>query len=305
MMTVLNNWFIVKRPLALSLSMAAMGFSGVVINPSMMWLIKKVGWRKTDLILAAVGFIFCVIVPALLIKEKPEALGQVPDGPVSAKHDAAKSSAPVYKRLYKTPVDFTAKEALRTRTLWLLVAYSALQFFVMMGLGIYILDIQLEIHISAEVAGVIGGIFSAMMGSSQLGIGFLGLRVKMHTLVVIAMILGIVGFSFLLFAYSLPLPMMLAYAIIYGISAGIGSVAIGNLYADYFGRTEFPKIMGYTMPFNTFLSSLAPLITGYIRDITGSYMPVFKTLFALLVVSSFCIIFAKPPVHPSLKEIRM
>jgi MFS family permease len=304
MMTVLNNWFIVKRPLALSLSMAAMGFSGVVINPSVMWLIETVGWRKTDLILAAVGLIFCVIVPALLIKEKPETLGQVPDGPVSAKHDSVRSSAPVYKQLYKTPVDFTAKEALRTRALWLLVAYNALQFFVMMGLGIYILDIQLEIHISAKVAGVIGGVFSAMMGFSQLGIGFLGLRVKMHTLVVIAMMLGIIGFSFLLFAYSLPLPMMLGYAIIYGISAGIGSVAIGNLYADYFGRTEFPKIFGYTMPFTTFLSSFAPLITGYIRDISGSYMPVFRMLFVLLVVSSFCIIFAKPPLHPSLKGNR-
>jgi MFS family permease len=304
MMTVLNNWFIVKRPLALSLSMAAMGFSGVVINPLVMWLIENVGWRKTDLLLAAVGGIFCVIVPALLIKEKPEALGQVPDGPVSAKQDQARPSAPVNKRLYKTPVDFTAREALRTRSLWLLVAYNALQFFVMMGLGIYILDIQLEIHIPGKIAGMIGGVFSVMMGFSQLGIGFLGLRVKMHTLVVTAMILGIIGFSFLLFAYSLPLPMMLSYAIVYGISAGIGSVAIGNLYADYFGRSEFPKIMGFTMPFNTFLSSMAPLLTGYIRDITGSYMPVFRMLFVLLVISSFCIIFAKPPVHPSLKASR-
>jgi MFS family permease len=301
MMTVLNNWFVVKRPLALSLSMAAMGFSGVVINPSMMALIEAIGWRKTYLILAAAGFIFCVVIPALLIKEKPEFLGQVPDGPVSAKSETLRSSTPVYKHLYKTPVDFTAKEALRTRTLWLLVAYSAMRFFVMMGVGIYIVDIQFEIGISAATAGLIGGVFSAVMGSSQLGIGFLGLRVKMHTLAVVAMILGIIGFSFLLFAHSLPLPMMIAYAIVYGISAGIGSVAIGNLYPDYFGRTEFPKIMGFTMPVNTIVSGLAPLVTGYIRDITGSYVPVFRMLFVLLVASSFCIIFAKPPLHPSLK----
>jgi hypothetical protein len=50
------------------------------------------------------------------------------------------------------------------------------------------------------------------------------------------------------------------------------------------------------------LSSFAPLITGYIRDITGSYRPVFRMLFACL--SFVCIIFAKPPVHPSLNKIR-
>jgi MFS family permease len=305
MMTVLNNWFIVKRPLALSISMAAMGFSGIVINPTMMWLIGRIGWRTTYLILAAAGFIFCVVIPAIFIKEKPESLGQVPDGPVSAKPAAAHASAPVNPHLYKTPVDFTAKEALRTRTLWLLVAYSALTFFVMMGLGIYIVDIQLEVGISREEAGFIGGVFSAVMGVGQLSLGFLGLRFKMHTLVVSAMVLALIGFSFLLFIYSLPArPMMLAYSIIYGMSAGIGSVAIGNLYADYFGRTEFPKIMGYTMPFNTIISGVAPLITGHIRDKHTNYMLVFEILLALLAVSFLCIVFAKPPVHPSLKAIR-
>src|SRR5512139_2605011 len=78
MMTVLNNWFVVKRPLAISLSMASMGFSGVFVNPAMMALIEAVGWRTTYLILAAVGLVFCVLIPGLLIKNKPEDIGQVP-----------------------------------------------------------------------------------------------------------------------------------------------------------------------------------------------------------------------------------
>jgi MFS family permease len=299
MMTVINNWFIAKRPLALSISMASMGFSGVFISPMMMALIETMGWRNTYLLLAAAALIFCVIFPALLIKEKPEDLGQVPDGPGAVKPAAVEFSRPVYRNLYKTPVDFTAKEALRTITLWLLVAYSALRFFVMMGSGLYIIDFQFEIGISAKTAGFIGGVFSAVMGLSQLSVGYFGLLFKMHRLIIVAMFLGLIGFSFLLFAQSVPF--MLAYAIIFGASAGIGAVAMGNLYPDYFGRTEFPKIMGYTMPFNTFISCWGGPLTGYIRQTTGSYTPAFKVLFALLVLASFCIIFAKPPVHPSLK----
>jgi MFS family permease len=299
MMTVLNNWFVVKRPVALSISMASMGFSGVIINPSMMALINAVGWRKTYLILAAAALVFCVIVPGLLIKNKPEDLGQVPDGPISAKSKTAGSGRPQYKHLYKTPVDFTAREALRTVTLWLLVAYGALRFFVMMAVGAYIIDFQFDIGISGTTAGFIGGVFSAVMGIAQLGIGFIGLRFKMHSLVIIAAIFGMFGFSFLLFAHSVSL--MIAYSVFYGISAGIGSVAVGNLFPDYFGRTEFPKIMGYTMPFNTFISGLGAPFAGLIRDLTGSYVPAFRTLLALLVIAFFCILFAKPPLHPSLK----
>jgi MFS family permease len=299
MMTVMNNWFIMKRPVALSISMASMGFSGIFVNPTMMALIEKVGWRSTYLILAAVALVFCVILPALLIRNKPEDLGQVPDGPVSAKPGKVKSEVSPQKGVYKTPVDFTAKEALRTRTLWLLVAYGALQFFVMMGLMTVQIDFLLDIGISMKTAGLVGGVFGAVMGISQLGIGFLGLKYKMHSLAVFSMLLALIGFSLLLFAKSLPL--IFAYVIIYGTGQGIQSIAMGNIFPDYFGRTEFPKIMGYTMPFNTFISGLAAPIVGFIRDSAGSYIPAFRILLVLLAVSFFCILFAKPPKHPSLK----
>ncbi len=299
MMTVINNWFVVKRPAALSMAMASMGFSGIIVQPSMMALTNAVGWRNTYLILAVVCLLFCVIVPAIFLKNKPEDLGQVPDGPASAK---PAKTGPVFSaasNIYRTPVEFTAKEALRTRTLWLLVAYGALQFFVMMALMTTQIDYLDGIGISRIKAGLIGGLLGAVMGASQLGIGFLGLRFRMHTLAVISMIFGMIGVAVLLFAKSMP--MVLVYVVIFGVSQGIQSIAMGNIFPDYFGRSEFPKIMGYTMPFNTFISALGAPVTGFIRDITGSYVPAFRLLLVLLAISFFCILFAKPPLHPSLK----
>jgi MFS family permease len=300
-MTVINNWFIMKRPAALSISMAAMGFSGVIVQPSLMALIGSVGWRNTYFIMAVVAFVFCVVAPALFLRDKPEQLGQVPDGPASAKPVEAKFADSPRKSVYKTPVDFTAKEAMKTWALWLLVANGALQFFVMMGLFGNQVNFFFDIGISPAKAGLIDGVFGATMGISQLGIGFLGLRFNMRSLALAAMFMGMIGFSILLFAKSIPV--VLAYAVVYGISQGVQSIAMGNLYPDFFGRTEFPKIMGYTMPFNTFISGLGVPVTGYIRDICGSYVPAFKILLVLLVVSFICMIFAKPPKHPSLQAI--
>jgi MFS family permease len=297
--TVVNNWFILKRPAALSISMAAMGFSGVIANPAIMALINSVGWRNTYLILAAATLIFCVIVPALLLKNRPEDLGQVPDGPVVASPDRVNAVGSLYQNLDKTTVDFTAKEALHTRSLWLLIAYITFMFLVMGGLMTHQIAFLFDIGISSTMAAMALGVLSAAMGISQLGVGFLGLRFKMRSLAIVSIIMSIIGFSILLFAHALP--QILAFCIIYGVGQGIQSVAGGNLIPDYFGRTNFPKIMGYTSPVTTFVSSIGAPLAGYIRDISGSYVPAFRILLVLLVISLLCILFAKPPVHPSLK----
>jgi MFS family permease len=300
--TVINNWFVLKRPAALSISMAAMGFSGVVANPSLMALINSVGWRNTYLILAAAALLFCVVVPAVLLKNKPEELGQVPDGLAMAKPDRTQSAESLYKNLDKTTVDFTAGEALHTRALWLLVGYITLQFLVMGGLMTHQFAFLLDIGISRTMAAMALGVMSAAMGISQLGVGFLGLRFKMRSLAMVSMILSLIGFSILLFADALPL--VLAFSVTYGMGQGIQTVATANLIPDYYGRSQFPKIMGYTSPVTTFISSVGAPITGYIRDTTGTYIPALQIMLVLLVMSFFCIVFAKRPVHPSLRESR-
>jgi MFS family permease len=300
--SIINYWFVLKRPAALSISTAAMGFSGVVSNPVLMALINSVGWRNTYLILAAAALLFCVIVPALLLKNKPEDLGQVPDGPVVARPEQVKSVESLYKDLDKTTVDFTAREALHTRSLWLLVAYVTLLFLVLTGFMTHQFAFLLDIGISSKKAAMALSVLAAAMGFSQLGVGLLGLRFKMRSLVIVSILLSIAGFSILLFAHNLT--QVLVFCVLYGMGQGVQSVASGNLLPDYYGRTNFPKIMGYTSPITTFISSVGAPITGYIRDISGSYVPAFRILLVLIVVSFFCLLFAKRPVHPSLKEIR-
>ncbi len=300
MMTVINNWFVMKRSVALAISMASMGLSGIVLIPGLMALINTIGWRRAYMMVAAFVFLCCVLLPGLLIKNKPEDIGQVPDGPVSRRPAQEKTRTNPYKNLYRTPVDFTAKEALRTRALWLLVSYGTLQFLASGGLFTHQIAFLFDLGLAPGMAAVAAGVMGAVMSISQLGIGFLGLRFKMHSLAVISILIAIVGFTVLIFARSWPL--VLAYSIILGIAFGIQSIAMGNLFPDYFGRSEFPKIMGFTMPFTTIISSMGAPLTGFIRDAKGSYIPAFQISLALLVVAFFCILFAKPPVHPSLKK---
>jgi cyanate permease len=266
----------------------------------LMALIGSIGWRKTYLLIAAVVFVLCVLVPGLLIKNKPEDLGQVPDGPISSKEENVKAGGAPPKKIYTTPVDFTAKEALKTPTLWLLVVYGTLMFFAMNGLITHQFAFLLDIGLSRNTAAAAGGTTTVVMTFSSLVIGVLGLRFNMHYLAIGSMGIAVAGYITILFAHSLPV--VLAYCVILGIGFGIQSIAMGNIFPNYFGVSEFPKIMGYTMPFNTIISSLGAPVAGSIRDKMGSYIPAFQLSVVLLVIALICILFAKPPVHPSLKK---
>jgi MFS family permease len=303
-MTVINNWFIMKRSIALAVSMAGMGLSGSVMIPTLIRLIDSIGWRDTYLLVATVVSVFCVIIPGIFLKNKPEDLGQVPDGPASQKPHAEDQKKLVYKNLYKTPVEFTAREAMRTGALWLLVAYGTLQFFTLNVMMTQHLNFLYAIEIPKNIASWAVGFFNAIMAVSQLGIGLLGLRFKMHYLAIIAMAIGVAGFGCLLFAAAFTeFPILIfIYCALLGIGFGIQSIAMGNLFPDYFGRTEFPKIMGYTMPINILISSFGGTTAGIILDKTGSYTLAFQICLGIMVAGLICIVFAKPPMHPSLKN---
>jgi len=303
-MTVINNWFIMKRSIALAVSMAGMGFSGTVMIPGLVRMIEYTGWRNTYLFIAAFVTVFCIIIPGLFLKNRPEDLGQVPDGPAAVESESGKQAESSYRYLYKTQVEFTAGEAMRTRTLWLLVVYGTLLFLVMNALVTHHYNFLCSIGLSEATASYAVGFFSAVMAVSQLGIGVLGLRFRMQSLAALTLGIGVVGYIMLLTAERHPehVYIVFIYCFLLGIAFGIQAIAMGNLFPDYFGRTEFPKIMGYTMPITTLFSSFGATAAGFILDKTGVYTLAFQLSLGAMIAALICMLFAKPPLHPSLKS---
>lgn len=75
---LVNNWFIHKCGLALSLSMTGLGVGGVIFSPFVTYIINTFGWRQAYI---AYGALMLVVVgPVLwfLIKVKPEDIGEEP-----------------------------------------------------------------------------------------------------------------------------------------------------------------------------------------------------------------------------------
>ena len=86
--------------------------------------------------------------------DKPENLGQVPDGPGSLKTQKAESVHPVPNNLYKTPVEFTAKEAMLTLTMWLLIGYVVVQFTAMQIMMAHQISFLIDMGFSSASAAI-------------------------------------------------------------------------------------------------------------------------------------------------------
>jgi MFS family permease len=299
MTTIVNNWFVKKRSLALSILLAAGGLGGLVMVPIIVSMINRLGWRTTYLLIAAMVFVLLVILPSLFVVNKPEDLGQVPDGPAAQDQ---RDYAPGKSNLYGTPVDFTAGEAIRTSSFWYLTILATTFMFGIQGFMLHQVAFLIDINISSTVASVIYGSFVGVSTAGRLVMGFLGIRYPTKSIAIIAMLLMISGLVILLWAKTLPV--ILLYNAFIGLGVGGTYVAIMNLIPLYFGKTHYPKIIGFALPFSTIIGSIGSPLTGRIRDVSGSYRSAWELAIVILVIGLVSLILARPPVHPSMRERR-
>jgi MFS family permease len=297
--TVLNNWFIKKRSFALGIFLGSGGLGGIFMGPAMMWLINTRGWRFTYLCMSGMVLLFAIILPALLIKNRPQDLGQIPDGPDRPQSESNRASLP--RRVgYKTPVDFTAKEAMRTPTFWFLIAYFCMNMLAMGALMTHQVAYLFDIGISAALAAIAGSIMTGVMSFAQFGTGYLGMRFSMLSIAVSGEICKLIGVAILVSTQELSV-VFVAMAVL-GMGFGAAFVATMNIFPNYFGLSNYPKIMGTARVFWAFIGGAGAPLAGLIRERTGSYLLAFYLAIGILAVGLICLAFAKPPMHPLLKK---
>jgi len=298
--TVLNNWFVRRRSLVLGICLGAGGLGGIFMGPALMEFINTQGWRTTYVAMAAMILLVSVILPACLIRNKPQDMGQAPDGPGGALSKSVSSKPGRQKAGYKTPVDFTASEAMHTLCLWLLIAYFCMNMTAMGALMTHMIAHLLDIGIKSAVAALALGLLSGVMTFAQFGAGLVGMRFSLLSIAVTGELFKIAGVLILISTSSV-LGIFVSM-IVLGIGFGSVMVATFNIFPNYFGLSNYPKIMGNARFFWAFLGSAGAPLAGFIREATGSYLPAYYMVIGILVAGLMCLVFAKPPVHPSLKK---
>ncbi len=291
-MSIANNWFVKRRALAISLIMAAGGVGGLVFPPLITGLISSLGWRLAWVCVAAMHLVLAVGVGGILVRNKPEDIGQVPDGTVSEVVRGTVQREMTPSRVYQTPVDWKTGDALRTPALWLITMFGTLHMFSVNTLSThqvsYIRSLGFSAMTSATVLSLVVGI--SIVG--RLVIGALGTRFEGRHLTVAC--LAVFAISLIILMNVKTLPILYLYTVVAGLGFGGPLVLRSSMVGAYYGRAYYAQIMGYLSPF-MLISAAGPLFAGLIYDSTGSYRMAFMIAIILLGVALVCALLARPP----------
>jgi MFS family permease len=293
---MVNNWFIRRRSLAMSLIFVSGGVGGLIFPPFISWLITNFGWQVAWVCLASIHLILAVIIGGTFVRNKPEEIGQFPDGDTNLSVGGAIGNNIVATRVYQTPVDWTVRAAFRTRALWLILACDLALWFPLGTIIIhqvaYLQDRGFTSLMAATALGLMVGI--SIIG--RLLFGLLGTRFEGRYLIATCLALMFAGVLVLMNASTA----LLVYtcSILCGIGYGGMLVNIPVIFGAYFGRTYYARILGWTSPILTVFGAGSPLIAGLIYDVTGSYMLAFQLGVLLLGAGIILALWARPPKFP-------
>ncbi len=174
----------------MSLLLTASGIGGFIAVPTLNAIIARFGtWRAAWWCMAFMS-LAAALVAAFFVKDSPAQMGQFPDGDAAPR--APESSLERSRSrggVYKTDEDWTLREALASRTLWLLVL-TYLGFF--MGFFIYIAHGVSHLEGLGYAPGQAAKSISIILISSMIGqfaVAVLGDRIEPRYLSAVAVCL--------------------------------------------------------------------------------------------------------------------
>jgi sugar phosphate permease len=284
------NWFIARRPLALSMSMLAQ-MTGLTMMPLIAYSAMehggwRAGWIAVGVTVLAAGFL-----PTwLLMVGRPEDLGLKPD---AAKPDTGTTPA----KVAEPEPSFTRSEALATSTFWLLAIFTMLVWPVQAGVSLHqaVHFTERGLSLSAAVTGVT--VFSAASGICALLLG-LGLRRIGVRAGLVLSACGMAVGTALIGSVSNHGDVLLA-AGIFGASLGGLQTCLPVAWADYFGRRNFGAIRGVVLTIQVTAQAIGPLLSGVLRDWTGSYAASHVTFTTLAGLAVLIALLVRAPKQPN------
>jgi MFS family permease len=273
-MTAVINWFHKKAGIALGIAGSGIGASGLMVL-LIVYLIDLYQWRTT-LIILALGMWVMGIPLALVIRNKPEDYGYLPDG-------QTQTVCPQSQEVQTKGVEIGLKLALQHKTFLYLNLVEALRMMTLMAVFTHVMPYLSSVGMQRASASIIAGAIPVLSIIGRFGFGWLGdfydkKYVMMLTLGLI--IIGILAFSFVHVRW-----MIIPFLLLFPLGHGGSMVLRGSILREYFGRNSFGKLIGIIMGSSSIGGIVGPTLAGWSYDTWGSYQHVWYVFSGLLIIA--------------------
>ena len=263
--TVVSQWFVQRRSVAMGVSLSGRSCGGILMVPFSAYLIATFGWRAAYVLLA-IGIIVLLVPLNLFLHRSRVDMTERKTG-----DDLGPS--------------WTLKEALSDSVFWLLFLAGIFN-----GVGFSVVGVHQAAHMvdvgmsTMKAASLIGGLAVVRALGGILG-GWVGDRIGRTRTFYLLSLVAMSG-VFLLMNLSERLAWLgYAYVLVYGIGAGARGAIFVSLKADIFAGKSFGRILGFSQTGGGLASAVGPWIAGYIFDLWESYYWAFILVLAVQVFS--------------------
>lgn len=288
----LPNWFIRKRGLAIGIAFAGVGIGSVTILPWFQWMIENGGWRSACVALGIV--VLVVLAPInLLLRKRPEDIGQKPDG--DGIHGAA--DAPVSNVVDHewASTDWTLARAIRTARFWWIACGFFCGLYVWYAVQVHQTKYLLDIGFSRNVAAWALGLVSLVGVPGQIYLGYLSDRIGREWVWFVAGIGFALCFALLIVLAIIPsLPLVFLMVLAQG-ALGYGCTSVmGAVVLEIFQGKQFGSIFGTLMLAALAGGAAGPWLTGVLHDYYGNYTLAFAIGIVVALGGGMTVFMASP-----------
>lgn len=280
----LPNWFVRRRGLAMSLAFSGVGVGSIVLLPWVQVLIEREGWRTAC---RAMGLLLLGLLAPLnlLLRQRPEDLGLIPDGAVS-QHTADGRPANIVDPIW-TSIDWTLPRALATARFWWIALGFFCALFAWYAVQVHQTKYLVEIGFDPFEAAWALGLVSLLAIPGQIALGHISDRIGREWVWTVGSLGFAICYGALLVMRYWPTPVLLFLMVAsqgmqgYGLTSVLGAIPaeifLGRHYGSIFGTLMLASMLG---------AAAGPWVTGALHDVTGSYAPALSIAMACVSVAS-------------------
>jgi len=256
---VVARWFSKRRGTALSLLASASMTGMSLLVPMVTYLILKVGWRTTYMLIGVGVLAFMLPISLWVIRESPEAMGLGADG--GAPEPAAAMAA--RQRV-------TAMDAMQTLAFWQLAGSFFTCGFSMSLLSSHGVPMLTDHGYTPMFASWAIGVLGASSIGGTMLLGMLSDRLGRRPVLASIYAGRILIFSGFFLIRDNPAAMLIV-AVLGGVTmSGTGSMT-SALTADIWGRFSVSRVLGVIFLVHQTGSAIGSYLAGSLFEVTGGY----------------------------------
>jgi MFS family permease len=256
---VVAAWFVRHRDRALTALTVLGGLASTLLVPLATWLLQTCGWRDAILTLAVILAVTTIPLHALLLRRRPEDVGQRPDGDeVSAGAESLPHGRPA-----------SLGAVVTERRFWSLTTSFTLASLVGVATSVHVIPYLTGKGLSPAAAATVLGAMGLMQLPGRLVFGPFRQRLSWQSAT--ALVLVIQSAAVVVLAVSTSPLGWTAFACLFGAGNGMCTLLRASTLADLYGTARYGRVSGVMALVNTLGRATGPVLVSAVFVASGRY----------------------------------